>query len=188
MKSSNSAGVTNARKVHRRETNFPITSQILHGLLPWCLSFILLFTYEGILHVQFWNVEFANQNLCWKCWRRKGSGRVEGEEGGNFSETTQLLSIDLASLVAPTFLPFDFLASKVDSISSPIISFNIWQSTKHPSPKLVGNWTPAKIEDHNVCDDESHIWLLYLPVRMMMTMEMLETMMMLPMLHGSTQG
>ena len=140
---------------------------------------------------------------CWICQpqlmlkmleekRLKDSGRVEGEEGGNFSETTQLLSIDLASLVAPTFLPFDFLASKVDSISSAIISFklkfNIWQSTKHPSPKLVGNWPPAEIGDHHVCDDESHIWLLYLPVRMMMTMEMLETMMMLPMLHGSTQG
>ena len=91
--------------------------------------------------------------------RLKDSGRVEGEEGGNFSETTQLLSIDLASLVAPTFLPFDFLASKVDSISSPIISFNIWQSTKHPSPKLVGNWTPAKIGDHHVCDDDSSIFL-----------------------------
>ena len=92
--------------------------------------------------------------------RLEDSGRVEGEEGGNFSETTQLLSIDLASLVAPTFLPFDhrpLLASKVESISSAIISVNIWQSTKHPSPKLVGNWPPAEIGDHHVCDDESHI-------------------------------
>ena len=161
---NNSVGVTNARKAHQRETNFPIIPQLLYdGPLDNC-HYCGLFIYAFCMFRSEMKTNFETyiawikivHGCFWSRWKFKDSWRQQrGGRGGWWwwkSETTQLLSLHcsrLPTIYLDHLMPpcakgrFNFFADHF--FQHPLINY------KHPSARLVGNWTTKICDDQSLC-------------------------------------